>query len=122
MTSPLPRGAPCKNCGKAIRTATHPKGWRRKYCDRVRCRRARVNRISLASYHRLGAAGPRRQRERYDPKARHGRAAVMTPAERKRRLAYGRRYYRAHRTDINARQRATYDPAKRRARYLATWT
>ena len=120
---PLPRGAPCAWCNKPIRTAAHPKGSNRKYCDRLRCRRARVNRenrVSLAAYHRRGAAGPRRQRELYDPEKRHARAQAMTPAQLTRRRAYARRYHRAHRTDINARQRATYDPAARRAHYLAT--
>ena len=117
-----PRGSPCADCGKPIRTGAHPKGWERKYCDRVRCRRARENRLSLASYRRRGAAGPRRQRELYDPEKRHARAQAMTPAQLTRRRVAQRRYYRAHRAELSARQRATYDPAARRAHYLATGT
>ena len=122
MTSLLPRGAPCAWCNKPIRTAAHPKAWQRKYCDRVRCRRERLNRASVAAYHRLGAAGPRRQRELYDPQARHARYKALTPAQLTRRRAYARRYLRAHRVEHNARRRATYDPAARRAHYLATGT
>ena len=122
MTYPLPRGAPCESCGKPIRTAPKLKGWNRKYCDRVRCRRARVNRVSLAAYLQLGAYGAQRQRELYDPQARHARYKALTPAQRKRRLAYSRRYHRAHRVEQHAKQRATYDPAARRAHYLATGT
>ena len=115
-----PRGWPCADCGKPIRTGAHPKGWERKYCDRVRCRRARVNRVSLAAYRRLGAYGAQRQRELYDPEKRHARAQAMTPAQLTRRRVAQRRYRRAHRAELSARQRATYDPAARRAHYLAT--
>ena len=118
----VPRGAPCGYCGKPIRTAVRPMGHTRKYCDRLRCRRARVNRVSLASYHRLGAYGAQRQRELYDPEKRHARAQAMTPAQLERSRAYGRRYRRTHRDDIRAKRRARYDPAARRARYLATGT
>ena len=115
-----PRGAPCADCGKPIRTAPKPKGHNRKYCDRVRCRRARVNRRTVAFYRALGAVGPARQRARYDPEKRRDRYGLLTDAQRAAWLATGRRYHRAHREEINARGRANYDPAKRRARYLAT--
>ena len=113
---------PCQYCEKPIRTSPHPKGWQRKYCDRLRCRRARRNRASLASYHRLGAAGPERQRATYDPEKRHGRYKALTPQQRAAWLVTQRRYRKAHRADLNAKKRATYDPAARRAHYLATGT
>ena len=123
MTYPLPRGAPCESCGLPIRTGAHPKGWERKYCDRVRCRRARVNRVSLAAYRALGPGeGARRQRELYDPEKRHARAQAMTPAQLTHRRVAQRRYRRAHRADILAAARERYDPAARRAHYLATGT
>ena len=125
----VPRGTPCADCGKPIRTAAHPKGWQRKYCDRLRCRRARVNRVSLAFYHRQGPDGAARQRERYDPAKRHARYAALTDAQRRRRLvqaiAARRRRRRAH-PDLwaaqVARAKAKYDPAVRHALYLATGT
>ncbi len=118
-----PRGWPCADCGKPIRLGVQPKGHNRKYCDRRRCRRARKARGVRDAYRALGPGeGARRQRELYDPEKRHARAQAMTPAQRTRRRVAQRRYYRAHRVEQNARQRATYDPAARRARYLATGT
>ena len=121
----VPRGTPCAACGKPIRTGAHPKGWFRKYCDRRRCVRARVNRLNavrLAAYHRLGAAGAARQRATYDPEKRRQRAAAMTPAQLDRRRAYSRRFYRARRTDLLAKAKATYDPAVRHQRWVDTGT
>ena len=118
-----PRGWPCADCGKPIRTGAHPKGWERKYCDRVRCRRARKARGVRDAYRALGPGeGARRQRELYDPEKRHARAQAMTPAQLTRRRANGRRYYRARRADLLAAARERYDPAARRAHYLATGT
>ena len=115
-----PRGWPCADCGKPIRLGVQPKGHNRKYCDRRRCRRARVNRVSLAAYRQLGAYGAQRQRELYDPEKRHARAQAMTPAQLTRRRVAQRRYRRAHRADLLAAARERYDPAARRAHYLAT--
>ena len=118
----VPRGTPCEACGKPIRTGAHPKGWQRKYCDRVRCARSRINAASLAAYHRLGPEAAARQRATYDPEKRRQRYKALTPAQLDRGRAYSRRFYRARRADILARSLATYDPAKRRQRYLATGT
>ena len=118
----VPRGTPCEYCGKPIRTGGHPKGWGRKYCDRILCARSRINAVSLAAYYRDHAVNVARQRALYDPEKRRQRAAAMTPAQLDRRRAYSRRFYRARRTDILARAVARYDPEKRRQRYLATGT
>ena len=117
----VPRGTPCAACNKPIRTGAHPKGWQRKYCDRLRCRRARVNRAALDAYHQLGPGeGARRQRELYDPEKRHVRYKALTPQQRAAWIVARRRYRKAHRADINAKSRATYDPAARHQHYLAT--
>ena len=118
----VPRGTPCAECGKPIRTGAHPKGWFRKYCDRLRCRRARVNRVSRAAYRALGADGAQRQRELYDPEKRRGRYKTLSPQKRAMWRVAGRRYYRVHRADLLAKKRATYDPAARHQRYLDTGT
>ena len=115
-----PRGAPCAACGKPIRKGAHPKGWERKYCDRVRCVRSRLNARSLAAYHRLGPDGAARQRATYDPEKRHARYLRLTPQKRAMWRVAARRWLKAHRDEQNAKKRATYDPAKRRALYLAT--
>ena len=81
MTSPLPRGAPCESCGLPIRTVTNPSDRRRRYCRRVLCTRLRHAARSLAHYRRLGAAGPRRQRERYDAATRHARYMAANKAK-----------------------------------------
>ena len=123
MTYPLPRGAPCESCGKPIRLGVQAKGHNRKYCDRRRCRRARKARGVRDAYRALGPGeGARRQRELYDPEKRHARAQAMTPAQLTRRRVAQRRYYRASRADILAAARERYDPAARRAHYLATGT
>ena len=125
----VPRGTPCADCGKPIRTGAHPKGWQRKYCDRLRCRRARVNRVSLAAYHRRGPDGPALQRERYDPEKRRERNAALTPQQRRRRAVQNSASVRRRRRDNPelwaaklARARAHYDPAERHQRYLDTGT
>ena len=118
----VPRGTPCEACGKPIRTGAHPKGWQRKYCDRRRCVRSRLNTVRLAAYHRLGAAGAARQRATYDPEKRRARYLRLTPQKRAMWRVAGRRWLKAHRDEQNANARATYDPEKRHARYLATGT
>ena len=118
----VPRGTPCEACGKPIRTGAHPKGWQRKYCDRLRCVRARANTASLAGYHRNHARIVARRGELYDPEKRHARYLALTPQQRATWRVAQRRYRKAHRADLNAKKRATYDPAARRARYVATGT
>ena len=73
MTRPLPRGAPCQSCGLPIRTAPKPKDTRRRYCDRVTCRRARGNARALAWHYRHHDRVKRLMRARYDPVARRAR-------------------------------------------------
>ena len=118
----VPRGTPCEACGKPIRTGAHPKGWGRKYCDRRRCVRSRLNTASLAAYYRDHARNVARQRELYDPEKRHARYLALTPQQRASWRVAQRRWRKAHRTTQNAKARATYDPAARRAHYLATGT
>ena len=109
----VPRGGPCGACGKPLRTAAKVKGWQRRFCDRLRCVRARVNTAALAAYHRRGAAGRAWQRANYDPQKRRARYLALTPDQRAAWLVTQRRYRKAHRAEQNA---------KRRAAYLATKT
>ena len=123
----VPRGGACAACGKPIRTAANVKGWQRKYCDRLKCVRARANTAVLAAYHRLGEDGPARQCAAYDPAKRHARYMALTDAQRKRRLVQqlaANRRRRLDNPDLWAAQlerfRAQYDPAARHQRYLDT--
>ena len=118
----VPRGTPCEACGKPIRMGGRPKGWQRKYCDRVRCARSRINAASLAAYHRLGPEAAARQRALYDPEKRRQRYKALTPQKRAMWRVAQRRYRKVHRAELNAKANATYDPATRHARYLATGT
>ena len=121
-----PRGTPCEACGKPIRKGAHPKGWGRKYCDRLRCVRARLNTKSRAVQRRWTQAHRAeqnaKQRATYDPEKRHARYLALTPQQRASWRVAQRRWTQAHLAEQSAKRRATYDPEKRHARYLATGT